>query len=796
MKKLLSLLLTIAMLFSALPVYVLAESDSITVYVSASSGHEFLKTAEDIPVVLLPVSLEGEEFYNLDDVFSELHEQYAPSECTYATEETQWGLGITRFWGDDSGNYGYRLNSAIAMSLSDPVANGDIIDVTIYESSSYFASFATFDLLSVEAEPGESISLTLSQAGFDSEWNEVLSPCPDATITLNGEETEFSTDENGIVTFYLEEEGTYLVSANKDETIGDETYTAITPPYCLVNVSEPQYLSVLHNIAQSYSNDSVADDGNMIWFLCDLAMYDEIYPERSISLSEETVQTCLDIIISDAKETDSASVMAKSILALRAAGFDPKNITSSDGETFNLVERLTNKIDANDTDIENVYALPYILLALQQADDYATTEQKNTLLQIVIDKKEEWQNDMWGVDAMAAMLIALSHFSEHEEIAPILTQTVTLMAQSQTENGGFGNAASNGLAIAGLSACGVDVLSLVQNECTPVDALMSYQTESEDGFLPDTNSFSTEQGFRGLVCWQYNTTFPERNTYDFSGYPENPAISTPDEVTEPETTPEPTQTPVPTETPEPTQTPAPMYSGGSGGFSKPTPTPSPTPSPENLEKEAILSRRNPNVKVPAIGNDKTFSDIATHKNRVQIEALAKRGIINGKTLETYCTEDTMTRAEFAALVTRSLGLFSDEITVFADVKTDDWYYSYVNTAYHFGIIKGVSDTEFNPNGTVSRQEAAVMISRAAVLCGLDVTTTEQTTQETLSTFFDNHNIASWAEKELAFCYQNRILTAESSVMNPQESVDRGKIASILYQLLEKSYLLEDVIPNE
>ncbi len=787
MKKIVSLLLTLAMLLSVLPVCVLAESDGITVYVTASYGNGFLTTEEDMPAVLLPVSLEGEESYDLDDVFLNLHEQYAPSECTYATEETQWGLGITRFWGNDSGNYGYRVNSAMAMSLSDTVSDGDTIDATIYESSSYFASFATFDLLFREAEAGKNISLTLSQAGFDSDWNEVLSPCRDATITVNGEESGCFTDENGTVTLCFPEEGTYLVSAQKEEILGDETYTAITPPYCLITVSEPKHLSVLHNIAQTYSNDTVSHDGNMIWFLCDLAMYEEIYPQYATPLSEETIQACLDLIIADAKETDSPSVMAKSILALRASGFDPKNITASNGETFNLVERLTAKIDANDADIENVYALPYILLALQQGDDYQTSEQANTLLQIVMDKKEEWQNDVWGVDAMAAMLIALSHFSEQEEIALIITQTVTCLTQNQTENGDFGNAAATGLSIAGLSAVGEDVSTICQNEKTPVDGLLSYTTETLDGFLPNTNSFSTEQGFRGLVCWQYQLSFPNGKVYDFSHRPLNPAVSTPDEITEPEPTPEPI--------PEPTQTPAPVHSGG-GGYYTPTPTPSAKPISGDEKKEAILSRRNPIVTVPVPGNDKTFSDIVTHKNRMEIEALAKRGIINGKTLETYCPEDTMTRAEFAALVTRSLGLFADKTSVFTDVTSDDWYYSYVNTAYQFGIIKGISNTEFNPNGTVSRQEAAVMISRAAALCGLDVTTTEHTAKDTLSAFFDHRNVASWAEKELAFCYQNGILSAENSEMSPQESVDRGEIASILYQLLEKSYLLEDVISDE
>jgi hypothetical protein len=40
---------------------------------------------------------------------------------------------------------------------------------------------------------------------------------------------------------------------------------------------------------------------------------------------------------------------------------------------------------------------------------------------------------------------------------------------------------------------------------------------------------------------------------------------------------------------------------------------------------------------------------------------------------------------------------------FTDVKDTDWFYSAVLSAYASGIIKGVTDTTFNPNANISRQ---------------------------------------------------------------------------------------------
>lgn len=77
----------------------------------------------------------------------------------------------------------------------------------------------------------------------------------------------------------------------------------LVPPHCVVTVTEPQYHSVMHKIAEKYSGEALLSDGNMIWFLCDLAMYNEVYPENAIALPESVEQACVDAIIDDAKDT-------------------------------------------------------------------------------------------------------------------------------------------------------------------------------------------------------------------------------------------------------------------------------------------------------------------------------------------------------------------------------------------------------------------------------------------------------------------------------------------------------------
>lgn len=49
--------------------------------------------------------------------------------------------------------------------------------------------------------------------------------------------------------------------------------------------------------------------------------------------------------------------------------------------------------------------------------------------------------------------------------------------------------------------------------------------------------------------------------------------------------------------------------------------------------------------------------------------------------------------------------------IFADVDANSWYYPYVEYLVGSGVVKGISDTEFAPDGTFTVAEAAAVITR-------------------------------------------------------------------------------------
>ena len=58
-----------------------------------------------------------------------------------------------------------------------------------------------------------------------------------------------------------------------------------------------------------------------------------------------------------------------------------------------------------------------------------------------------------------------------------------------------------------------------------------------------------------------------------------------------------------------------------------------------------------------------------------------------------------------------LPLFSEVKLPFTDVKEDDWYYKNVKNLYFAGLMNGTSETTFEPQGNLTRAEAAALIDR-------------------------------------------------------------------------------------
>lgn len=109
------------------------------------------------------------------------------------------------------------------------------------------------------------------------------------------------------------------------------------------------------------------------------------------------------------------------------------------------------------------------------------------------------------------------------------------------------------------------------------------------------------------------------------------------------------------------------------------------------------------------------------------------------------------------------------------------YYDAVTAAYNIGIVNGVSETEFNPNGDITRQEAAAMLMR--VYRNYDEV--EDVSNDYL--FADNDSIADWAKGDV---YQINSLGVMQGVGNdifaPHENYTVEQATATFLRLYEKA----------
>ncbi len=149
----------------------------------------------------------------------------------FRAEETQWGLSMMKLWGvENGGSYGYRVNNASAMGLADEVKEGDHVYAYIYTDTVGFSdTYSFFDAVTVSAKKGDSVTLTLMQAGYDENWNPLNTATEGAVIYINGKASEMKTDANGKVTVTLDKKGEYVITAEKDGV-------NLVSPVCVITV--------------------------------------------------------------------------------------------------------------------------------------------------------------------------------------------------------------------------------------------------------------------------------------------------------------------------------------------------------------------------------------------------------------------------------------------------------------------------------------------------------------------------------------------------------------------------------
>jgi fibronectin type 3 domain-containing protein len=181
-------------------------------------------------------------------------------------------------------------------------------------------------------------------------------------------------------------------------------------------------------------------------------------------------------------------------------------------------------------------------------------------------------------------------------------------------------------------------------------------------------------------------------------------------------------------------------------------------------------------------NDVQFADLSEASwAQVKIEALAAREIVSGIGAGKFAPNRAVTRAEFAQLLLGALGLIDDRAaSSLSDVEQGAWYYAAVASAEKLGIVKGRTDGSFGVNDTITREEMAVMLARAAALTGA---LNNRATGEGMA-FIDQNAIAAYAQQAVSDMQQAGLISGfQDGSYQPKAQATRAQAATVIYKLL-------------
>ncbi|WP_339243794.1 Ig-like domain-containing protein [Paenibacillus sp. FSL R10-2796] len=186
-----------------------------------------------------------------------------------------------------------------------------------------------------------------------------------------------------------------------------------------------------------------------------------------------------------------------------------------------------------------------------------------------------------------------------------------------------------------------------------------------------------------------------------------------------------------------------------------------------------------------------FSDVANHWAKEAVNDMGSRLVIEGTGSGQFTPDQVITRAEFAAIVVRGLGLEMEQAaTPFSDVKTTDWYNSAINTAFTYQLINGFEDGMFRPDEHITREQAMLIIAKAMKITALQTKLSVQSADVLLAPFTDSSKVSNWAISGVTDTLQAGIIKGRSSKgLAPKDDMTRAEVAEIVKRLLEKSDLI-------
>ena len=175
-----------------------------------------------------------------------------------------------------------------------------------------------------------------------------------------------------------------------------------------------------------------------------------------------------------------------------------------------------------------------------------------------------------------------------------------------------------------------------------------------------------------------------------------------------------------------------------------------------------------------------FTDVAESRwSYPYIREMYEAGVIDGMMPTIFEPAGNVTRAQFVKMLAllQSADVSAYASGPFTDVPGDAWYARYVNWAAANAIVNGTSETTFDPNAAISRQDMAVMLYRYAQQYGIALP------EQTAAPFTDEGSVAAYALPAVQALHRAGVINGmPDGSFRPYDTATREQACAVLCTL--------------
>ena len=143
----------------------------------------------------------------------------------------------------------------------------------------------------------------------------------------------------------------------------------------------------------------------------------------------------------------------------------------------------------------------------------------------------------------------------------------------------------------------------------------------------------------------------------------------------------------------------------------------------------------------------------------------------------FAPESAMTRAQLITVLYRIAGEpETDGTHGFTDVADGMWYSDAIAWAAQNGVVNGIGNNKFDPDGYVTREQIATILFR--------YTKSEAVAEDKLSAFPDADKVSAYAVDALNWAVAEGLINGSEGKLLPTDTATRAQVAAILMRFCE------------